>query len=112
MGEAQGCDIMTFLLILHSLHAILFVGVLLLMDVNVTVRGAEFTVESMSFVMVIPPFPVGNKAGPCRHRTAGPVKATSLAELNTARVTTPSHRRGRHMMGYTAVKEWSYDDAY
>jgi hypothetical protein len=103
---------MTFLLILHSPHAILFVGLLLLMDVNVTVRGAEFTVESMSFVVVIPPLPLGSEARPRRHRTAGPVKATSLAQLNTARVTTPSHRRGRHMMGYTAMKEWSYDDAY
>ena len=107
---AQWCD--AFLLLLHSLHAILFLSLLLLMDVNIPVRGAEFTMEGVSFVLVIPPCPAGSNAGPGGHRMARPMKTASAAQLNAARDTTPGYRGGGHVMGNTAVKEWCRDDEY
>ena len=107
-----GCADLTFLLLLHSHHAVLFARLLLLMDINITTRGTEFAVEGVSFVCVEPSFPPCSGAGPCRHRTAGPMNPTSGAQLNATRDTTPRHRGGRHVIGYNAVKEWCDNDAY
>jgi hypothetical protein len=50
MCRAQQCEKMTFLLLLHSLETILFLSLLLLMDINLTIRGTEFTVAGVLFV--------------------------------------------------------------
>ena len=81
----------TFLLLLHIVDTILFAGLLFLMDVNLSVRGTERTVSDMSPVVLIPPFLPTISACPGGKRTAGPVKAAALDQVNATHDTTPGH---------------------
>ena len=99
-----------FLVDLHCLHAVLLLSLLFLMDVDVPIRRAGYTVAGVSVVCAVQSFPLRCDAGPGSHRTTGPVNAASLAQLHSTCDTTPGYRGGRHEMGYTAVKQWCDND--